>query len=710
MRVDELFEDPDGEKMFSGQYFYQPEETVMGHYIPLSKKSKEGVDSSKKKVQVPQIAGRLFLAADEDNKTYNLVHSLDSVNRKVIVHRVKPGNRVPPLKDNSEYWFDQCHSTKHFVFRDYYERGEEPDFVKLPSHTTLRVLELCSGAGGTSFLCQAAKMNGKTIHLKSCWAIDIAEDANATFEINEPECFVYNIGIDEALMLSMIWETDVLSKYGPKTKASSGKSSDVIVEIIDVKLCDSAVRGTSGQSKGHLLNNLERDQCWIEYLCVMREKGTIFATDRLEDEVRWIMDSEMPPCEKEMRDFVALERAQCRIPVRGDVDIIMGGPPCQGLSGLNRNAARIDILKDPKNRLVMVYYDIVRWFEPRFTVMEQVLDAFKKENALYARFMASAITALRYQCRIGIIAAGDHGCPQGRYRVITWSAKQGMPLPQFPEPSHRCLDFKTPVPEVAKKCLVVFKSKMSLKASYPMTVNGDILEDLPPVGNFSFSDGLSYASACTRPWQIFVRRKPPSGSPSAVARAKAASQLMSALDIKRLLYLMALHDQKPARLGFEFFCGRRPIPNEQLKTDDVGEEQDKIEVGESDDREDEEEGEEGEEEAECVNPAKENEEDELATIGESELKVESNFARQTWRALLKTIKDHDMRVIVNNQRESTANAYAEQMGEMIYGEVVKAIESIERTQGLKEGEEELRDHRPLNNNLGECIVPSLLFD
>ena len=59
-------------------------------------------------------------------------------------------------------------------------------------------------------------------------------------------------------------------------------------------------------------------------------------------------------------------------------------------------------------------------------------DCFKKEDAIYARFMAAAITAMRYQCRIGIIAAGDHGCPQGRYRTITWSSRSGMPLPAFP--------------------------------------------------------------------------------------------------------------------------------------------------------------------------------------------------------------------------------------------------------------------------------------
>lgn len=45
------------------------------------------------------------------------------------------------------------------------------------------------------------------------------------------------------------------------------------------------------------------------------------------------------------------------------------------------------------------YYETVKWFCPKFTIMEQVMDLFKKEDALYARFMASAITAIRYQVR-----------------------------------------------------------------------------------------------------------------------------------------------------------------------------------------------------------------------------------------------------------------------------------------------------------------------
>ena len=290
----------------------------MGHSTPCKKGQVES--GVVKKVQVPQIKGRLFLAGDKDNKEYNIVHNLDAVNRKVTVHRVKPGGQIPNLgKDNSEYWFDQCHSTKHFVFRDYYEEGEVPEFVNLPSHTTLRVLELCSGAGGTSFLCQKSTMNGKTIDLKSCWAVDIAEDANATFNVNDPSCFVYTTGIDEMLMLSTIWEADVLSKYGPETRQPTCiKASETIKEIIEARLCDSAVRGTNGQSKGHLLGNLARHECWIEYFCVMVNKRSTSSSGEKEEVARWIKDSEMPPCEMEMREFVAQERALCRIPVRGD--------------------------------------------------------------------------------------------------------------------------------------------------------------------------------------------------------------------------------------------------------------------------------------------------------------------------------------------------------------------------------------------------------
>jgi hypothetical protein len=85
-----------------------------------------------KRVLVPPLDNRLFLAADVDNNQFVTVHSVDCINRKVVIKRVKPGEDYPT---DGTWWFDQLHSNASFTFRDYYEKGEEPEFTKLPSGT-----------------------------------------------------------------------------------------------------------------------------------------------------------------------------------------------------------------------------------------------------------------------------------------------------------------------------------------------------------------------------------------------------------------------------------------------------------------------------------------------------------------------------------------------------------------------------------------------
>eukprot|EP00955_Chlamydomonas_euryale_P011560 124268-Chlamydomonas_euryale.AAC.1 len=52
--------------------------------------------------------------------------------------------------------------------------------------------------------------------------------------------------------------------------------------------------------------------------------------------------------------------------------VVAGGPPCQGLSGFNRRAERVNIFSDPKNRLIQPYLDIVGTVRPAYIVIEQV--------------------------------------------------------------------------------------------------------------------------------------------------------------------------------------------------------------------------------------------------------------------------------------------------------------------------------------------------
>lgn len=42
-----------------------------------------------------------------------------------------------------------------------------------------------------------------------------------------------------------------------------------------------------------------------------------------------------------------------------------------------------------------------------------------------------------YQVHFKVLQAGHYGSPQARRRVIFWAARQGLPLPGFPVPTHR---------------------------------------------------------------------------------------------------------------------------------------------------------------------------------------------------------------------------------------------------------------------------------
>jgi len=41
-----------------------------------------------------------------------------------------------------------------------------------------------------------------------------------------------------------------------------------------------------------------------------------------------------------------------------------------------------------------------------------------------------------YQVRFNVLQAGVYGSPQNRRRVIIWGARRGVPLPEFPIPTH----------------------------------------------------------------------------------------------------------------------------------------------------------------------------------------------------------------------------------------------------------------------------------
>ncbi|GAA0328340.1 DNA cytosine methyltransferase [Morganella psychrotolerans] len=96
------------------------------------------------------------------------------------------------------------------------------------------------------------------------------------------------------------------------------------------------------------------------------------------------------------------------------VDLVVGGPPCQGFSV----AGRMN-LDDPRSKLVFSYCDVVKRVMPRAFIMENVkslatLDKFKGIREEIFRRMNS----LGYGLSMVILNAKDFGVPQSRERMF----------------------------------------------------------------------------------------------------------------------------------------------------------------------------------------------------------------------------------------------------------------------------------------------------
>ena len=119
----------------------------------------------------------------------------------------------------------------------------------------------------------------------------------------------------------------------------------------------------------------------------------------------------------------------------GDVDVLVGCPPCQGFSRLKLTLSRKyrGIEDDPRNRLLLVYLRAVEALRPRAVVFENV-PGVEKSN--YFRGLVDGLRRLGYRVRWAILDAADYGVPQHRKRIILVGLVGQEPLLFPPPPTH----------------------------------------------------------------------------------------------------------------------------------------------------------------------------------------------------------------------------------------------------------------------------------
>lgn len=97
----------------------------------------------------------------------------------------------------------------------------------------------------------------------------------------------------------------------------------------------------------------------------------------------------------------------------GGVDVITGGPPCQGFSTSGKRA-----LDDPRNELAKAYLDAIEFAKPQAFLMENVSGFTTFQGGRLLEEVFDRARALGFEVRAGIVLASRHGVPQRRRRFI----------------------------------------------------------------------------------------------------------------------------------------------------------------------------------------------------------------------------------------------------------------------------------------------------
>ena len=115
---------------------------------------------------------------------------------------------------------------------------------------------------------------------------------------------------------------------------------------------------------------------------------------------------------------------------KGDLDVLVGGPPCQGFS-INAPGR---FLSDPRNGLFKHYARFVDEFSPKSFVFENVPGLLSMGDGVIFKQILQVFNDLGYQLSVKFLFGPHYGIPQERWRLILLGSRFGQI--EHPAPSH----------------------------------------------------------------------------------------------------------------------------------------------------------------------------------------------------------------------------------------------------------------------------------
>lgn len=133
-------------------------------------------------------------------------------------------------------------------------------------------------------------------------------------------------------------------------------------------------------------------------------------------------------------DLTNLKKEDFKNYITSEVDVIIGGPPCQGFSLANKR--RNTISEDPRNNLFYEFVKTINWYNPKAFVMENVKGLLSMKSGQVIKQIINEFEhagECGYHVKYEVLKASDFGVPQSRERVIIIGFRKDLGLnPEFP--------------------------------------------------------------------------------------------------------------------------------------------------------------------------------------------------------------------------------------------------------------------------------------
>jgi len=159
------------------------------------------------------------------------------------------------------------------------------------------------------------------------------------------------------------------------------------------------------------------------------------------------------------------------------IDVVIGGPPCQGFSLANKNRNKT---KDPpRNKLFYEYLKFIEWINPKAFVMENVKGLLSMHKGEVIKLILDEFrkAGRGYSVDFKVLRASDYGVPQHRDRVIIIGIRNDLgKIPLFPE-------------KTTKGPISVLQA----------------VDDLPVINAGEGSEVMEYSSSPNNSYQEFIR-------------------------------------------------------------------------------------------------------------------------------------------------------------------------------------------------------------